>query len=139
MIGWNSGCAQEQEFVEDPERNNVSDCVYECKIRPDCKGFQASLGFSVEGTLAGQTWVSKDGSLRNMTLFIPFFAVFIILPWLEALHRRRDISSQDLPLQIVQDLPDALAWRLQPKLSHKKIYKKHIRKTPEMMINQDKS
>jgi len=30
-----------QEIVKDPERNNVSDCVYECKIRPDCKGFQA--------------------------------------------------------------------------------------------------
>lgn len=34
------GCSI-QEIVKDPERNNVSDCVYECKIRPDCKGFQA--------------------------------------------------------------------------------------------------
>ena len=52
VCDWNSGCAQ-QEIVKDPERNNVSDCVYECKIRPDCKGFQASLGYTwcVEGTL----------------------------------------------------------------------------------------
>ena len=30
--------------MKDAERNNVSDCVFECKIRPECKGFQASPG-----------------------------------------------------------------------------------------------
>ena len=55
----------------------------------------------------GQTWVSKDGVL----LILPWLGAVLLARSSEALHRRRDISSKDLPLQIVQDLPDALACR----------------------------
>ncbi|CAK9117319.1 unnamed protein product, partial [Durusdinium trenchii] len=50
------GCSIE-EMVKDPERNNVSDCVYECKTRPECKGFQAS--YTDEQTSVPKTFRCK--------------------------------------------------------------------------------
>lgn len=87
VTGWNSGCAQEQEIVKDPERNNVSDCVYECKIRPDCKGFQASLGLSVCGR---NTWARVKLGYPKMVSF-SFCHGLVLCSW----HGRARLYTEE--------------------------------------------
>jgi len=70
-----------QEIVKDPERNNVSDCVYECKIRPDCKGFQAPLSSSLQDVAIS---LSAQICCRDVAVPLTQFCVFVFFgPGLE--------------------------------------------------------